>query len=97
MQQWLGNDLDPEDYGWTLDKEYVPTPGYDIFCPPSIMKMISCGCKKNCSSNTCGCKKLSLTCTDMCKCTDDCVNIPEDDQLSSHSDSVDEDEDQYDI
>ena len=30
----------------------------------------------------------------MCKCTDKCVNIPEDDQISSQSDSDDLDEDE---
>ena len=93
VQQWLGNDLDPEEYGWTLDKEYVPSPGYDIFCPPSIMKLISCGCKKDCSTLSCGCKKLSLKCTAMCKCTEACVNAPEDIEISSQSDSDDIDED----
>ena len=71
----LGIDLDPTQYGWKSDHgEYTPLEGYKDVCPQAVMKVLSCKCTKNSSSASCGCNKLGLKCTDICQCTEICIN-----------------------
>lgn len=90
MQQWLGNRLNPLDYGW--EKRYsnfCPNIGYTEICPPSIYRVLACNCKLECNTGACGCKKLGLSCTEACKCSEDkCKNRLE----VSNDDEEDEDD-----
>ena len=95
MQEWLGNNLDPLTYGW-LEEEgrFTPAPGYDEVCPPAVMKMMACHCKKDCSSSACGCRKHGIECSEICSCGElICSNRKEDEEEEEMSAIViDEDE-----
>ncbi len=59
-------------YGWKLSAI-----GYDLVCPPSILKIKSCSYKAgNGSSKTCGCNNNNIgqTCSEICKSSDACIN-----------------------
>lgn len=78
VQTWLGNDLDPCQWGWRLvGNSLLPIPTTLPPAPDRIMHVISCNCKK--CSNCCGCKRAGLLCTAMCgKCEGlSCENSPE--------------------
>ena len=36
--------------------------------------MVCCKCKKGCLTSTCSCQKVGLHCTDVCPCSEECVN-----------------------
>ena len=101
MQEWLGNDLEPEEYGWELPEgEYRPVMGYTEVCPPAVLMMLSCKCKTDCNSKTCGCRKLGLKCTDLCQCSDNCVNhgVVADENDENSEENIDVEElDEFDI
>ncbi|GBM36412.1 hypothetical protein AVEN_234800-1 [Araneus ventricosus] len=42
----------------------------------SLLKMISCNCKKGCK-NVCGCRKTGLVCSSLCACSKEeaCKNV----------------------
>lgn len=71
--------------------------------PESLLKMISCNCKKACK-NSCGCRKAGLICSSLCTCSlgESCENVSEinpfegsfedeDDMLASINNSKHED------
>lgn len=61
----------PTDMGWKLvDEKLVPTLGSLPPIPESCKTIISCGCKKGCTSSTCSCRKGKLKCTGACMCAD---------------------------
>ena len=66
VQQLIGNNLCPTDWGWqyregslvqlTTDRPVAPT---------RVLRIVSCGCKTGCRK-TCGCRKAGLYCSPMC-------------------------------
>ena len=78
----------------------TPSPGYTEVCPPSILRVTKCGCKKACRTLSCDCKKVSTTCNDFCLCGDHCENqpneAPEPIGVSSSSDPDDLEHDDFD-
>lgn len=67
VQMWLGNPLDPKEYGWMeQNKMLKPVMTTMSAAPENIMKMIYCRCKTNCGAH-CGCRKSGLHCTDICE------------------------------
>ncbi|GBM40533.1 hypothetical protein AVEN_76939-1 [Araneus ventricosus] len=66
IQKWLGYEKNPLEWGW------VPT-RFGLFprkierdaAPESLLKIISCNCKKRCK-NACGCRKAGLICSSLC-------------------------------
>lgn len=66
VQQWLGNELNPKEWGWQIEKYGLePIQTTDILLPDSLLKKISCKCTRDCSK-LCGCIKHGLKCTDYC-------------------------------
>ncbi|KAJ8896028.1 hypothetical protein PR048_001369 [Dryococelus australis] len=67
-QQWLGNELSPELWGWARTPGNHLAPGHteDPVTPEEIFKMIFYRCTKDCSGGKCGCRKASLTCSAVC-------------------------------
>ena len=68
VQEWLGNALDPTEWGW-VSQEGVLTPVFTDkpVALDSVLRLISCGCKTGCSSQKlCYCKRAGQYCTDMC-------------------------------
>ena len=67
VQQWIGNDIDPTEWGWKLDSNILaPITTLRQPAPISLLKIIRCGCKLDCTSKSCSCKKHGLNCTPAC-------------------------------
>ena len=69
IQAWLGVDLDPITFGWTVVDEHLwPVTTSKAIAPTSssIIIMIKCSCKKHCDTNSCTCWRLELKCTVAC-------------------------------
>ena len=77
VQEWLGNEKDPEDWGWQKTKRGLePVLTLMFPAPDNVLKLISCKCKKNCQSN-CGCRRAGLKCSNLCiNCERSCSNMP---------------------
>ena len=78
VQQWLGNELPPTEWGWTRisqNENLVPVVKDKPAAPQKVLKLISCGCKQGCNRN-CKCRKAGLLCTPLCSgCNGtDCTN-----------------------
>lgn len=66
VQAWLGNVLNPEEWGWTKTDAFLnPILTKKAPAPASILKLISCACKLGCGKR-CSCVKIGLRCTTMC-------------------------------
>ncbi|XP_072387211.1 uncharacterized protein [Diabrotica undecimpunctata] len=65
-QIWLGNDLEPQEFGWVMQNEFLePITTLLPPAPEELLNTIFCNCKKSCGSN-CGCRKSGLQCTLIC-------------------------------
>lgn len=90
VQTWLGNDLDPQQWGWVLQNK-VLNPITTILppAPEELLNTIFCNCKNGCGSR-CGCRKAGLKCTSACgQCSGQAC-------LNASSDHHDPDEEDYD-
>jgi hypothetical protein len=57
VQQWYGNQQNAEQWGWKRNKnELIPITTLEPPAPESLLKLISCKCKKRCQK-ACGCRK----------------------------------------
>ena len=89
VQMWLGVEKNPVKWGWMRSSQgLTPITTTKDPAPQSLLKFISCTCKKGCSG-ACSCKKAGLKCSPICKhCNgQSCANVPE------VFDSDDEDDD----
>ncbi|KAL7286445.1 hypothetical protein TKK_0019393 [Trichogramma kaykai] len=78
VQLWLGNKKSAIDWGWKMKNGHLePLYTAEPLYPESLLKQISCSCKKGCKVKSCTCKKYGLFCSDLClSCTDEtCSNI----------------------
>lgn len=78
VQQWLGNNLTPTEWGWKYVEGFIiPISMENAPAPDFILKIVACNCKKQCSK-MCSCRKANIFCTDMCgHCMGfSCVNSP---------------------
>ncbi|KAL1446350.1 hypothetical protein WDU94_015639, partial [Cyamophila willieti] len=75
VQQWLGNNLPPQDWGWTMKGDVlVPTQTEDPPAPEVLLKTVFCRCTKDCSSGKCSCRKAMLVCNTACShCQGSCL------------------------
>lgn len=48
----------------------------------SINGQTKCNCKGSCATKQCGCKKIGNFCSDACKCSAACVNVPDESKES---------------
>ena len=55
----------------------------------SVLKLITCTCRKSNCTNSCQYRVFSMECTDVCKCRGLCGNIY--DSVESDNDEVEED------
>jgi hypothetical protein len=60
--------------------------------PDAILELLSCNCKKQCSSSRCVCVANGLRCTDMCR-LQDCENQPSTEQEEDDDSSVNMEDD----
>lgn len=86
VQLWIGNKLQPTDWGWKYDttKEngvtkmvLKPVPSTKAFAPDDLLYLLSCTCKKQCKEY-CRCRKSGVKCSPTCKnCNGlSCLNSP---------------------
>ncbi|GBM43140.1 hypothetical protein AVEN_2268-1 [Araneus ventricosus] len=59
--------------------------------PESLLKIISCNCKKGCN-NACGCRKAGLICSSLCSCSlgEACKNVSD---MNLLEDSIEDEND----
>jgi len=66
VQKWLGNKLNPTDWGWILrEGVLMPRRMLQLPAPDCLLNMIFCKCVKGCGA-LCGCRKLGLDCSAVC-------------------------------
>ena len=69
----------PTEMGWRLGEAGLE-PILMSLCaiPVSCLKMVFCGCRKQCQTRRCKCRKSGLVCTSVCTChentNDPCMN-----------------------
>jgi kinesin family member 4 len=51
----------------------------------SFSGVAKCSCKGSCATKQCGCKKNENYCTDTCRCSEACLNVPDDGNSSQES------------
>ena len=99
VQVWLGNNINPEDWGWKIaNNTMLPITGVEnnLICPNDIKILISCGCKSSCKPQYCGCIKNNRRCYEACKncsdlsCTNYNIEIDEDEERESDDESDDD-------
>ena len=74
---------DPNDYGWLFhEKDQVLEPAMTslALAPESIIHLIVCNCKTNCSTNWFKCRKNGLNCSVMCG-YENCENEEKDEEV----------------
>ena len=84
VQSWLGNSLNPEQWGWTRSddkKSLVPIMTELPPAPGTMVKKIQCSCRMGLCEykKLCNCRKYGMTCTNLCRhCLggDKCENWP---------------------
>lgn len=92
IQKWIGNEKNPLEWGWVPTRFGLSPWKMDKdAAPESLLKMVSCNCKKACK-NSCGCRKAGLICSSLCTCSlgESCENVSE---IHSFEESF---EDEYD-
>lgn len=85
-----GPQLDPLQNGYhkESDGQLKPTMTDALPAPKALIEMVSCQCKRDCSSARCSCRKNYLSCTDLCQCSSECKN-DEDTQTQYETDDDD--------
>ncbi|GBM71018.1 hypothetical protein AVEN_56658-1 [Araneus ventricosus] len=69
IQKWLGHEKNPLEWGWVPTRFGLsPRKMERDAAPESLLKIISCNCKKRCK-NACGCRKAGLICSFLCTCS----------------------------
>ena len=67
VEEWKGHKLNPEMYGFKMNTfGLMPIKMTKEIAPPQLLKIISCGCKTDCSRKNCSCKKHGVLCSNMC-------------------------------
>lgn len=79
VQKWRGIEKNPEDWGWKHGAYgLTPITMAEKPAPDSLLKSVSCNCKKGCGG-ACSCRKAGLKCSVVCGfCNgESCGNMPE--------------------
>ncbi|KAG0721037.1 hypothetical protein GWK47_047265 [Chionoecetes opilio] len=101
----------PGGYGWTLDAQSIYIDWMDSCpeltpvgarppAPECVLELLSCKCKRVCKARDCPYMINGLRCSEMCQlqgCSNQAMDAASDDtdDNTSHSESLDEDEDDY--
>ena len=88
IQEWQGNSLDPEKWGWKIstEGEMLPIQSELGAAPKSLLELVRCSCKSGCNDNRCGCRKQGLSCTLACaSCRGVCANAEQFDEADTDS------------
>jgi len=67
IQQWKGEELDAQQWGWKLqDSQLVPVMTDLPPATESLLKVLRCNCKRGCDTLRCTCRKHGLSCSAVC-------------------------------
>ncbi|GBL77482.1 hypothetical protein AVEN_41867-1 [Araneus ventricosus] len=91
-QKWLGHEKIPLEWGWVPTRFVLsPRKMERDAAPESLLKIISCNCKKGCK-NACGCRKAGLICSSLCTCSlgEACENVSD---INLLEDSIEDEDD----
>lgn len=82
VQEWKGNSLNPEEWGWKVcDGRLVPIQTEKDTAPKSLLEVIRCQCKTDCSTLRCKCRRQGLDCSMACsECRENCSNTLRDEE-----------------
>ena len=96
VQQWLSNDLPPENWGWIHDKTLIPKMMSNPPAPKNLLELIFCNCNTSSCGKACGCRKADLFCSVVCRYCEinGCTNFSQIVGESAEDDIGDDDEDQ---
>ncbi|GBM83467.1 hypothetical protein AVEN_138320-1 [Araneus ventricosus] len=91
-QKWLGHEKNPLEWDWVPTRFGIsPRKMERDAAPESLLKIISCNCKKGCK-NACGCPKAGLVCSSLCTCSlgEACENVSD---INLLEDSIEDEDD----
>ena len=76
---WVRKKISLNGGGKKTEQALIPTTMLSKVAPPSLLKFLSCGCKKGCSGGGCTCVKADLRCSALRKfCSGvSCHNVAE--------------------
>jgi hypothetical protein len=57
-----------------FQEDYSPTLSTLPPAPQGIMDTLMCGCKTGCTTDRCRCHRVGMTCSELCDCSDLCLN-----------------------
>ena len=89
VQQWKGTDLPPQEWGWEMKGGNLsPTRTNLPAAHASLLEIIRCNCKTDCSTQRCSCRKNGLDCSAACGACKgvSCVNSPQPELTDSEVD-----------
>ena len=73
MQEWKGNEFQPEEWEWENSEERVVPVHTDVPpAPDEILRIVICNCHTYCSSKRCTCRKHNVKCSPACSEADMC-------------------------
>lgn len=77
VQEWMGNLLPPEEWGWRIqDSCLIPVTTDQDPAPQSLFELVRCKCKSGCSTMRCNCRRQGLDCSLACtECRGVCANM----------------------
>ena len=83
----------PEGQGWkVLDGRLAVDWTSEAPAPKSVLALLACGCRTDCSTRRCQCRAHGLVCTDACSC-DKCQNCKHEDDDDDDDDDDEENDD----
>ncbi|GBM72836.1 hypothetical protein AVEN_17885-1 [Araneus ventricosus] len=92
IQKWLGHEKNPLEWGWVPTRFGLsPRKMERDAAPESLLKIVSCNCKKGCK-NASGCRKAGLICSSLCTCSlgEACENVSD---INLLEDSIEDEDD----
>ena len=67
VQEWAGNSLDPQEWGWKIvNGTFIPKTTEVPPAPAHLLSVIRCNCKADCDTRRCTFRKHGLECTTAC-------------------------------
>ena len=70
VQAWLGNNMDPTEWGWEIINSQTPCLKpirmKNPAAPESLLKIVRCKCAGNCETKRCSCRKHGIKCNNAC-------------------------------
>lgn len=67
VNEWKGNVIEPTEWGWELQEgKLVAITSTKQPAPQELLKILRCGCKRDCTSKNCTCRTYNMKCTYAC-------------------------------